>query len=333
MSLLRKLFFPLSLLFKIVQEIRNLLYDLNIIGHTKFNIPTVSIGNLSLGGTGKTPLVEYLLSKLIIKYKIGILSRGYKRKSNGFLKLNEYSNISLVGDEPFIIQKTFPESNVYVCEDRVDGIKNILKNDELDVIILDDAFQHRKLKTTLNIMLSSFSKPFYNDYIFPVGNLRESRLSYKRANIIIITKCPTNFNQNEMNDIRIKINPLEDQKIFFTYISYKDVLFGNKSVNINSIVNKEILLVTGIAETENIINHLNSKSIKFKHLKYSDHHNYSSNDINNILKFSKNSLVLTTKKDYYKLKGKINNLLYLDIEIRFLKNEDEFLKEVYKILN
>ena len=333
MSLLRKLFFPLSLLFKIVQEIRNLLYDLNIIGHTKFNIPTVSIGNLSMGGTGKTPLVEYLLSKLIIKYKIGILSRGYKRKSNGFLKLNEYSDISLVGDEPFIIQKTFPESNVYVCEDRVDGIKNILKNDELDVIILDDAFQHRKLKTTLNIMLSSFSKPFYNDYIFPVGNLRESRLSYKRANIIIITKCPTNFNQNEMNDIRIKINPLEDQKIFFTYISYKDVLFGNKSVNINSIVNEEIVLVTGIAETENIINHLNSKSIKFKHLKYSDHHNYSSNDINNILKFSKNSLVLTTKKDYYKLKGKINNLLYLDIEIRFLKNEDEFLKEVYKILN
>ncbi len=333
MSLLRKLFFPLSLLFKIVQEIRNLLYDLNIIGHTKFNIPTVSIGNLSMGGTGKTPLVEYLLSKLIIKYKIGILSRGYKRKSNGFLKLTEYSDISLVGDEPFIIQKTFPESNVYVCEDRVDGIKNILKNDELDVIILDDAFQHRKLKTTLNIMLSSFSKPFYNDYIFPVGNLRESRLSYKRANIIIITKCPTNFNQNEMNDIRIKINPLEDQKIFFTYISYKDVLFGNKSVNINSIVNEEIVLVTGIAETENIINYLNSKSIKFKHLKYSDHHNYSSNDINNILKFSKNSLVLTTKKDYYKLKGKINNLLYLDIEIRFLKNEDEFLKEVYKILN
>jgi tetraacyldisaccharide 4'-kinase len=333
MSLLRKLLFPLSLLFKIIQKIRNLLYDFNIIGHTEFNIPTVSIGNLSMGGTGKTPLVEYLLSKLTIKYKIGILSRGYKRKSNGFLKLNEYSDISLVGDEPFIIQKNFPESNVYVCEDRVVGIKNILKNDDLDVIILDDAFQHRKLKTTLNIMLSSFSKPFYNDYIFPVGHLRESRLSYKRANIIIITKCPANLNQNEMNDIRLKINPLEDQKIFFTYISYKEVLFGNKSVNINSIVNKEIILVTGIAETENIINYLNSKSIKFKHLKYSDHHNYSSDDINNILKFSKNSLVLTTKKDYYKLKGKINNLFYLDIETRFLISEDEFLKEVFKILN
>ena len=150
-------------------------------------------------------------------------------------------------------------------------------------------------------MLSSFSKPFYNDYIFPVGHLRESRLSYKRANMIIITKCPTNLNQNEMDDIRLKINPLDNQKIFFTHISYKDVLFGNKSVNINSIVNKEILLVTGIAETENIINYLYSKSIKFKHLKYSDHHNYSTHDINKILKFSKNSLVLTTKKDYYKL--------------------------------
>jgi tetraacyldisaccharide 4'-kinase len=307
MSLLRKLLFPLSLLFKFIQEVRNLLYDLNIIANTKFNIPTISVGNLSMGGTGKTPMVEYLLSNLLIKYKIGILSRGYKRKSNGFLKLNEYSDISVVGDEPFIIQKTFPDSNVYVCEDRVTGIKNILKNDELDFIILDDAFQHRKLKTTLNIMLSSFSKPFYNDYIFPVGDLRESRLSYKRANIIIITKCPANLSQNEMNDI--------------------------KSLNINSIINKEILLVTGIAETDSIIRYLNSRSIKFKHLEYSDHHHYSNNDINNILKLSRNSLVLTTKKDYYKLKDNINNLLYLDIETRFLKNEDQFLKEVYKILN
>lgn len=333
MSLLRKLLFPLSLLFKFIQEVRNLLYDLNIIANTKFNIPTISVGNLSMGGTGKTPMVEYLLSNLLIKYKIGILSRGYKRKSNGFLKLNEYSDISVVGDEPFIIQKTFPDSNVYVCEDRVTGIQNILKNDELDFIILDDAFQHRKLKTTLNIMLSSFSKPFYNDYIFPVGDLRESRLSYKRANIIIITKCPANLSQNEMNDIKLKINPLEDQKIFFTTISYKDILFGNKSVNINSIINKEILLVTGIAETDSIIRYLNSRSIKFKHLEYSDHHHYSNNDINNILKLSRNSLVLTTKKDYYKLKDNINNLLYLDIETRFLKNEDQFLKEVYKILN
>ncbi|MEL0244346.1 MAG: tetraacyldisaccharide 4'-kinase [Flavobacteriaceae bacterium] len=333
MSLLRKLLFPLSLLFKFIQEVRNLLYDLNIIANTKFNIPTISVGNLSMGGTGKTPMVEYLLSNLLIKYKIGILSRGYKRKSNGFLKLNEYSDISVVGDEPFIIQKTFPDSNVYVCEDRVTGIQNILKNDELDFIILDDAFQHRKLKTTLNIMLSSFSKPFYNDYIFPVGDLRESRLSYKRANIIIITKCPANLNQNEMNDIKLKINPLEDQKIFFTAILYKDILFGNKSVNINSIINKEILLVTGIAETDSIIRYLNSRSIKFKHLEYSDHHHYSNNDINNILKFSRNSLVLTTKKDYYKLKDNIKNLLYLDIETRFLKNEDQFLKEVYKILN
>ena len=333
MSLLRKLLFPLSLLFKFIQEVRNLLYDLNIIANTKFNIPTISVGNLSLGGTGKTPMVEYLLSNLLIKYKIGILSRGYKRKSNGFLKLNEYSDISVVGDEPFIIQKTFPDSNVYVCEDRVTGIKNILKNDELDFIILDDAFQHRKLKTTLNIMLSSFSKPFYNDYIFPVGDLRESRLSYKRANIIIITKCPANLSQNEMNDIKLKINPLEDQKIFFTTIIYKEILFGNKSLNINSIINKEILLVTGIAETDSIIRYLNSRSIKFKHLEYSDHHHYSNNDINNILKLSRNSLVLTTKKDYYKLKDNINNLLYLDIETRFLKNEDQFLKEVYKILN
>ena len=239
----------------------------------------------------------------------------------------------MVGDEPFIIQKTFPDSNVYVCEDRVTGIKNILKNDELDFIILDDAFQHRKLKTTLNIMLSSFSKPFYNDYIFPVGDLRESRLSYKRADIIIITKCPANLSQNEMNDIKLKINPLEDQKIFFTTILYKDILFGNKSLNINSIINKEILLVTGIAETDSIIRYLNSRSIKFKHLEYSDHHHYSNNDINNILKLSRNSLVLTTKKDYYKLKDNINNLLYLDIETKFLKNEDQFLKEVYKILN
>ena len=232
MSLLRKLLFPLALLFKFIQEVRNLLYDFNIIGHTKFNITTISIGNLSMGGTGKTPMVEYLLSKLSMKYKIGILSRGYKRKSSGFLKLNEYSDINMVGDEPYIIQKTFPNSNVYVCEDRVTGIQNILQKDDLDFIILDDALQHRKLKTTLNLMLSSFSKPFYSDYIFPLGDLRESRSSYKRADIIIITKCPADLDQNKMNDIKLKINPSEDQKIFFTTISYKDMLFGDKSVNI-----------------------------------------------------------------------------------------------------
>ena len=179
MSMLRKLLFPLSLLFYLVQVFRNFLYDKNIIANSKFNIPIISVGNLSVGGTGKTPMVEYLLVKYIEKHKVAILSRGYKRKSKGFVKLNEKSDISYVGDEPFILKKCFPKSKVYVSENRVSGIKSILKDFDCDLIILDDAFQHRRLSVNLNMILKNYSSPFYNDYIMRVGNLSEAVSSYK----------------------------------------------------------------------------------------------------------------------------------------------------------
>ena len=333
MSMLRKLLFPLSLLFYIVQVFRNFLYDKNIIANSKFNIPIISVGNLSVGGTGKTPMVEYLLAKYIEKYKIAILSRGYKRKSKGFVKLNEKSEISYVGDEPFILKKCFPKSKVYVSENRVSGIKSILEDFDCDLIILDDAFQHRRLSVNLNIILTNYSCPFYNDYIMPVGNLREPFSSYKRADIIIVSKCPENLSSDEMDEIKLKIKPKKNQKLFFTKIKYKDKIFGDRILKISNLIGKEIVLITGIAETKSIEKYFNEKKIKFKHLKYSDHHKYSNNDLNVIKKISKNKNVLTTKKDYYKLKENINNLFYLDIETNFLKDELIFQEEINKLIN
>jgi len=333
MSMLRKLLFPLSLLFYLVQVFRNFLYDKNIIANSKFNIPIISIGNLSVGGTGKTPMVEYLLSKYLEKYKIAILSRGYKRKSKGFVKLNLKSEINYVGDEPFILKKYFPKSKVYVSENRVLGIKSILRDFDCDLIILDDAFQHRRLSVNLNIVLTNYSRPFYNDYIMPVGNLREPRSSYKRADIIIVSKCPENLSSLDMYEIKLKIKPKKNQKLFFTKINYREKIFGDRIEKITYLKNKEIILITGIAETKNIEKYLNDKKIKFKHLKYSDHHKYSKNDLNVIKKLSTNKNVLTTKKDYYKLKENVNNLFYLDIETNFLKDELKFQDEINKLIN
>lgn len=333
MSLLRKLLFPLSLLFYIVQVFRNFLYDRKIIANYKFNIPIISIGNLSVGGTGKTPMVEYLLSKYLEKYKIAILSRGYKRKSKGFVKLNLKSEINYVGDEPFILKKYFPKSKVYVSENRVLGIESILRDFDCDLIILDDAFQHRRLSVNLNIVLTNYSRPFYNDYIMPVGNLREPRSSYKRADIIIVSKCPENLSSLDMYEIKLKIKPKKNQKLFFTKINYREKIFGDRIEKITYLKNKENILITGIAETKNIEKYLNDKKIKFKHLKYSDHHKYSKNDLNLIKKLSTNKNVLTTKKDYYKLKENVNNLFYLDIETNFLKDELKFEDEINKLIN
>ena len=333
MSLLRNFLFPISILFTEVQTFRNFLYDYEIITNSKFNTPTISIGNLSFGGTGKTPMVGYLLSNYLKKYQIATLSRGYKRKSKGFLKLDLKSEINYVGDEPYTLKLTYPKSEVYVCENRVFGIKRILKDFKCDLIILDDAFQHRRLSVKLNIILTNFSNPFYSDYIMPFGNLREPRSSYKRADIIIVSKCPENLNSNEMDEIKSKIKLIKNQKLFFTTVVYKEKIYGDKIENIKAFSGKEIILVTGIAETKNIEKYLNNKKIKFKHLKYSDHHNYSKYDIDSIKIISRNLNVITTKKDYFKLNEKISNLFYLDIETKFLKDESIFLKEINKILN
>ena len=331
MSLLRILLFPISLLYFLYQFIRNKLYDLKLLKSHEFDIPIISVGNLSVGGTGKTPLVNYIISILKNDYKIGFLSRGYGRDSTGYFLANETSNVIEIGDEPYLIKRNHKGVTVAVAEKRVIGIKNTIERvDNIQMFVLDDAFQHRNLKCSLNIVLSKFSNPYYNDFVLPTGNLREPKSGIKRAQIIIISKCPPELEINKRQEIIKKIAPLSHQKVFFTTIDYNHSLKGKDEIKIKDLVDSHILLVTGIADSSELEKFLKKNRISFDHLKFNDHHKYSDFDINTIKSKSLDNKVVTTKKDYYKIinNQSLDNIYYIDIKVKFLNDENNFKSEI-----
>ena len=336
MSLLRILLFPISLLYFLYQFTRNKFYDLKLIKSQEFDIPTISVGNLSVGGSGKTPLVNYIISILKNDYKIGFLSRGYGRDSSGYILANERTDVNEIGDEPYLIKKNHKELTVAVSEKRVIGIKKTLeKIDGIQMFVLDDAFQHRSLKCSINIVLSTFKKPYYNDFVMPTGNLREPKSGIKRAQIIIISKCPLELEINKRQEIIRKIAPLSYQKVFFTTIHYDEFIKGQDKIKIKDLVDSHVLLVTGIADSSDLENFLKKNQINFEHIKYNDHHNYSEADIKLIKSKSVNKKVITTKKDYYKLinNKSLKDIYYLGIKVKFLNGEDNFNSKIRKLLS
>ena len=334
MSVIRFLVFPLSIIFKFVTDLRNKLYDYNFLKSEKINVPVISVGNLSAGGTGKTPMVDFIIDNLKRDYNISVLSRGYNRKSKGFIEIKNSDNPFLVGDEPFLIKSNHLEVPVFVCEDRVEGAKKIISENNTNLILLDDAFQHRKISRNLDIVLTDYNNLFYKDYLLPYGNLRESRNNINRADIIIVTKCPLDFKKADANKIKNQINPKKTQSLFFSQIKYSEILFGFKEVSFKSITNSKLTLVTGIANSQPLKEYLIMNNVIFNHFEYPDHYNYSRKDVNKILATSKNNIILTTKKDYFKLSHfKIDNLLYIDIEVKFLDGKHEFLSAIKEVLN
>ena len=333
MSVIRFLVFPLSIIFKFVTDIRNKLYDCNFLKSEKINVPVISVGNLSTGGTGKTPMVDFIIYNLKRDYNISVLSRGYNRKSKGFIEIKNSDNPSLVGDEPFLIKSNHSEVPVFACEDRVEGAKKIISENNTNLILLDDAFQHRKISRNLDIVLTDYNNLFYKDYLLPYGNLRESRNNINRADVIIVTKCPLDFNKADAIKIKNQINPKKTQSLFFSQIKYSEILFGFKEVYFKSIRNSKLTLVTGIANSQPLKEYLKKNNVNFDHFDYPDHYNYSRKDVNKILATTKNNIILTTKKDYYKLSQfKIDNLLYIDIEVEFLDGKQEFLSTIKEVL-
>jgi len=309
MKLIKKIiYWILSLQFHLITFLRNKFYDFGIIKSFSFEIPVISVGNLAVGGTGKTPMVEFLIKKFSDKYNIAVLSRGYKRKTKGFIIASEKDDVVTIGDEPFQYYSKFKNIKVAVDEKRRRGISKLIKAG-VNMIILDDAFQHRKVIPTYSILLSDYSNLYFNDYLLPRGNLRESRSGCKRADSIIITKCPENFSENNKRYIIESINLKSNQHIFFSKIKYSDELFSaNSSINISKLSNKKVDVITGIVKSENMIKHLEKKGLLINHFKYPDHYNYKQKDI---LKLNDN-VIITTEKDYTKLrKFNIENLYYL----------------------
>lgn len=332
MIILRYLLFPFSILYGCITSIRNFLFDKGILKSYSFDIPVIAVGNLSVGGTGKTPQIEYLIRLLSDNYKIATLSRGYKRKSKGFILADETTTAAFLGDEPFQFYKKFPKIQVAVDADRKNGIEKLLsQSDKPDVILLDDAFQHRKVKAGFYILLTSYDDLFYKDFLLPTGNLRESRSGANRTDLIIVTKCPKNLSYEEQNNIRNEIGL--DKDIFFTFIDYDEKVYSvDKELEVNSIKKSDKLLVAGIAKPEPFFRHLDAK-INEK-ISFPDHHNFSDSDIENIKNKSKNSLIITTEKDFVRLNGKLPNeqLFYLPIKSKFINNELVFNSEIIKFI-
>lgn len=309
---------------------RNVFFDKGVFKSTQFDFPVIVVGNLSVGGTGKTPQIEYLIRLLKDKYKVAVLSRGYKRNSKGFLLANKNTNVSELGDEPFQYYSKFNDVYVAVDEDRVHGINELKKNkNPPQIVLLDDAYQHRKVNSKFNILLTPYSDLYIDDLVLPAGNLRECRSGAQRAKIVVVTKCPNELSESEMLLIKNKLKLNDSQNLFFSKVSYADGIKNEtETIPVNALKDYTILLITGIAKPMPMIVFLKSKELNFKHLKYADHHNFSDREIDQIKKDfesipSDKKIILTTEKDYTRLKERLE-IYYLEIEIDFFDDRNHF---------
>jgi tetraacyldisaccharide 4'-kinase len=335
--MLKLLLYPLALLYGLAVAVRNRLYDFKILSSREFNIPVISIGNITIGGTGKTPHAEYLIKLLKQNYRVAALSRGYKRKSQGFRLVESSSTVDDVGDEPLQMKRKYPSVTISVCENRVEGIETLLEHKPVpDVVVLDDAFQHRRVTPGINILLIDYNKPLKDDYLLPLGRLRESKVQARRANIIIITKCPNEITPITRRILAMDVQLYPYQDLYFTTMVYGQLcpvfpearpmdLFNNPG-------QMAILAVTGIAAPEYAIQHLSKITSEVESIIFPDHHNYSVQDIRKIMeKFDHLSnpkrIIVTTEKDMVRLyqlelpAEMKNALYYLPVQVKFLDKE------------
>lgn len=336
MKRLRLLLFPFSVLYGSVTFLRNWLFDAGILNSKKPTAPSICVGNLSVGGTGKTPLVDFLISKLIAQKSVVVISRGYGRKSRGFRAVEINDSSENVGDEPLLYkQKYGNEIEVLVAESRVEAVTKLAVKSNT-VLLFDDAFQHRKIKASLNIITTTFSDPFMEDYLLPAGNLRESKSGLKRADLVVITKCPTFLSEEKKLSLINSVQAIHSIPVFFSRIRYKSPIgFGS----LKEMKSKKVLLVTGIARPEILENDLKSTFEAVVTFSFSDHHQFDRKDIQAIhRKFdtfaSRDFIILTTEKDYVRLRSHVSEWemesypwFYLPIEIE-IDNEIEFLNKV-----
>ena len=329
--MIKFILFPFSFLYGIVTDVRNFLYDKGFWKEHIFNIPIINVGNLTVGGTGKTPHVEYLIRLLKDKYALTTLSRGYGRKTKGFIIADSTtSNALSIGDEPYQYYLKFEDSiNVAVGENRVNAVNKILNQySKNEIVILDDAFQHRAIKPSLNLLLMDYSRPIYEDYTFPAGRLRERRHGAKRADALIITKCPEDLSIQKQQEIRDNILPfiIENTPIFYTKIIYGKP--QNCRSDKETIDLKKVILLSGIANPKPFELYAKTQFQVAHHLIFKDHYDFTEKDLTEIKNEVNGTAVLMTEKDMVKFIPFLNHellkgveLYYLPIEIDFLSNE------------
>ena len=333
------LLLPFALIYWFIILIRNWMYDKKILSSTSFGLPIICVGNLSVGGTGKSPMVEYLVQLLKSKFKVATLSRGYKRKTKGYSLADQNSTALEIGDEPMVFHLKFPGVAVAVGEQRIEAIPQLLHDKpETQTIILDDAFQHRAIKAGLNILLTEQGNLFTNDFFLPTGDLRDQRSSYKRADIIVVTKCKADLSIEEKEKIRKEVDPLPHQQIFFTTIEYglPYHILTNQTTELDE--EKEVLLITGIANPKPLKKLLEENCKTYYMNLYSDHHIFTIDDLKEIKKRFENidatdKIILSTEKDAVRL-IKFNEqitglpLYIIPLKHKFLFNEEEAFNKI-----
>lgn len=330
----RILLLPFAILYGLIISIRNWLYDRNILKSTTFGLPLICVGNLSVGGTGKSPMVEYLVLHLKNSFRVAVLSRGYKRKTRGYALATANTTAIDVGDEPMQFYYKFPDVPVAVGEERLAAIPQLLHDKPgTEVIILDDAFQHRAIKAGLNILLTDCSNLFTDDFYLPAGDLRDAKSSYKRADIIIVTKCNPDMQPEEKGEIIRRIDPAMDQELFFTAIRYGSPYHITQHSFTYIDEYTDVLLITGIANPKPLKKHLEERIHTYYMMHYGDHHIFSLDDWKDIKKRfdsmdGSKKLILTTEKDAtrllkYEADLKELPLYVIPIEHRFLFGEGQ----------
>ncbi len=323
---------------------RNRFYDRDVFSRIRFDVPIVSIGNLSTGGTGKTPMVEHIIEAFYQDYKMAVLSRGYRRRSKGFRLAGPESTSTSIGDEPYQYYLKYPRVSVSVCEDRVIGVPLLLsERPETDVILLDDAYQHRSITPGINILLTRYDRPFTRDHILPMGSLRESRAGKSRADIIVLTKCPSNLSEDEARKWETEIEPEAHQSVFFATLEYPMPYLLLDPTQSHELTHQNVVVVSGLASNKSLLAYLNSQCASVHALSYSDHQNYNLQKVEEIKEAYRNmpdpKMIVTTEKDAVKLidnKEAFENIpLYvLPIKTKILfDQEDEYHQIIKNYIN
>lgn len=332
---------PLTFIYRIITGVRNKFFDWKILPSEEFDIPVISVGNLTVGGTGKTPHTEYLISLLKHKHKVALLSRGYKRKSKGFQLATSESTAKDIGDEPYQIKTKHPDIHVAVDADRRHGIHMLCEREpskDVEVILLDDAFQHRYVTPGINIVLMDYNRPIYEDALMPTGMLREPMSSLQRAHIIVVTKCPKDIKPINFRIVTKNLDLRPYQRLFFTTFSYGDMRAFNAPHTLKELstlsAQTHILLVTGIASAAPLVEKLQEYTRLIIHMEYEDHHNFTRSELENINKTyaaieATDKIIITTEKDAARLSTYAldevitNNLYILPIEVEFLQEQQQ----------
>lgn len=341
---IRILLLPIALLYGLAVGLRNLLYKAGVLRSVRFDLPVISVGNLSVGGAGKTPHIEYLIRWLDQYLEVAVLSRGYGRKTEGFRPVTIIDSADMVGDEPLQFKRKFPAVAVSVSESRALGVPELVKrNPATQVVLLDDAFQHLAVTPGLHILLTEFSRPFTRDWLLPSGRLREWRLGYRRAEIIVITKCPPDMTDRQRQEMLAEIDPYPWQRVYFSKYRYGlpyDMLRPDVRQPLS--LETDVLLVSAIANTDYLLNFLSGEAASVQTLEFEDHHYFSEDDLNLVLRrfnamHSRNKIVVTTEKDATRLELHEqffwkNNIpvFVLPIEVEFLGDDDQLFKEDLK---